>query len=115
MSPFCKVEMSPFWLRAERGNCGRGPFGDEREERERAHVIPQVSERRMQRARAAKLLGIAVRQVKRLVSAYRRFGDRGPVSRRRGKPSNNRLAAETVARMQRVAHFRDWRWRSPRM
>src|SRR5580692_11589309 len=29
----CKpqVQMSPFSLRAEWGNCGRGPFGDERE------------------------------------------------------------------------------------
>ena len=75
-------------------------------ERERAHVIRQVSERRTGQARAAELLGIGVRQVKRLVSAYRRFGDRGLVSGRRGKPSNNRLAAATVARMERALRER---------
>jgi Homeodomain-like domain-containing protein len=75
-------------------------------ERERAHVIRRVSERQMRQARGAELLGICVRQVKRLVLAYRRFGDRGLVCGRRGKPSNNRLAAETVARMERALRER---------
>ena len=70
-------------------------------ERERAHVIRQVSERGMRQRRAAELLGIGVRQVKRLISAYRGFGDHGVVSGRRGKPSNNRLAVATVASMER--------------
>lgn len=68
-------------------------------ERERAHVIRQVAEGRLRQARAGEQLGLGVRQVKRLVSAYRRWGDRGLVSGRRGKPSNNRLAGATVARM----------------
>jgi transposase len=68
-------------------------------ERERAHVIRQVADRKMRQGRAAELLGIGVRQVKRLVSAYRRRGDRGLVSGRRGKPSNNRLAPAVVARI----------------
>ncbi len=75
-------------------------------ERERAHVIRQASERRMRQVRAAELLGIGVRQVKRLVLAYRRFGDRGLVSGRRGKPSNNRLAADTVAHVERALRER---------
>lgn len=75
-------------------------------ERERAHVIRQVVEHRIRQARAAKLLGIGIRQVKRLVSAYRRRGDRGLVSGRRGKPSNNRLASSTVAAMDRALRDR---------
>lgn len=75
-------------------------------ERERAHVIRQVSERGMRQRRAAELLGIGVRQVKRLISAYRRFGDHGVVSGRRGKPSNNRLAVATVASMERALRER---------
>ena len=75
-------------------------------ERERAHVIRQASERRMRQVRAAELLGIGVRQVKRLVLAYRQFGDRGLVSGRRGKPSNNRLAADTVAHVERALRER---------
>lgn len=65
-------------------------------ERDRAHVIRQVADRRMRQGRAAELLGVGVRQIKRLVALYRNRGDRGLVSGRRGKPSNNRLAADVV-------------------
>jgi transposase len=69
-------------------------------ERERAHVVRQVADRKLRQGRAAELLGLGVRQVKRLVASYRRRGDRGLVSGRRGKPSNNRLAAGVVARIE---------------
>jgi transposase len=69
-------------------------------ERERAHVIRRVAERQLRQQRAAELLGIGVRQVKRLVASYRRRGDRGLVSGRRGKPSNNRLAERVVGRIE---------------
>jgi transposase len=68
-------------------------------ERDRLAVIRQVGDGKLKQARAAELLGLKVRQVKRLVRAWRQRGDRGLVSRRRGKPSNNRLAAATVARI----------------
>jgi transposase len=69
-------------------------------ERERAHVIRQVADRKLRQQRAAELLGIGVRQVKRLVASYRRRGDRGLVSGRRGRPSNNRLAESVVGRIE---------------
>ncbi len=75
-------------------------------ERGRAYVIRQVAERGMRQSRAAELLGIGIRQVKRLVSAHRRRGERGLVSGRRGKPSNNRLAAATVASIERALRER---------
>src|SRR5205807_9307673 len=97
----------PFFAEGGVGELVDGDFLEmSAKERERAHVIRQVSERRMRQVRAAELLGIGVRQVKRLVLAYRRFGDRGLVSGRRGKRSNNRLAAETVARMERALRDR---------
>jgi transposase len=43
---------------------------------------------------AAKMLGISERHVKRLLRAYRQSGAEGLISKRRGKPSNNRLKAE---------------------
>jgi len=49
----------------------------------------------MSQKEAASVLGIGVRHVKRLVKAYRREGAKGLVSKRRGKPSNNRLAEAT--------------------
>ena len=42
------------------------------------------------------MLGLSVRQIKRLYSAYQRQGARGMVSQKRGKPSNHQLRAEMV-------------------
>ena len=74
-------------------------------ERDRLGVIRQVSDRQLRQGRAAELLGLEVRQVKRLVAAYRCRGDRGLVSGRRGRRSNNRLDPATVARI--VAALRE--------
>ena len=69
-------------------------------ERDRLAVIRRVAGRELRQERAAELLAVGVRQVKRLVLAYRRRGDRGLVSGRRGKPSNNRLAAVVMSRIE---------------
>ena len=69
-------------------------------ERDRLAVIRRVAARELRQERASELLKIGIRQVKRLVSAYRRRGDRGLVSGRRGKPSNNRLEAVVVSRIE---------------
>lgn len=62
-------------------------------ERERLRVVEAVEEGRLKQAAAGKQLGLSVRQVKRLVRGYRRQGAAGLVSRRRGRPSNRRIAA----------------------
>jgi transposase len=62
-------------------------------ERERLRVVEGMEEGRLKQAAAGKRLGLSVRQVKRLVRAYRRQGAAGLVSRRRGQPSNRRIAA----------------------
>jgi len=69
-------------------------------ERERSAIIRRVAGRELKQARAAELLGIGVRQVKRLARAYRQQGDRGLVSGRRGKPSNNQLEPGTQTRIE---------------
>ncbi len=70
----------------------------------------------LRQARAAELLGIGVRQVKRLVGSYRCEGEASVVSRRRGKPSNNRLdaakAAATKRRCGRATPISERRWRA---
>jgi transposase len=60
--------------------------------------MQRLEEKRMVQKEAAQVLGVSVRQVKRLLRAYRREGAKGLVSRRRGRPSNNRLAEETKRR-----------------
>jgi transposase len=67
-----------------------------KEELSRLEVMEQLQEKRMGQRTAAEVLGVSVRHVKRLLSAYRREGAAGLVSKQRGKASHHQLAAETV-------------------
>ena len=67
-------------------------------ELDRLQVITRIAERRLTRRRAAILLGLSERQVRRLYAAFTRNGAGGLASRRRGRPSNRRLAAAIRAR-----------------
>lgn len=68
-------------------------------ERERAHVVRQCVEGGLSQREASERLGIGVRQVKRLVRAWRADGDGGLVSRQRGRPSHRRMGAALRARI----------------
>jgi transposase len=61
----------------------------------RLEVLQKLEEKRMRQKEAARILGVSVRHVKRLLKNYRREGAQGLVSKRRGRPSNNRLSEET--------------------
>jgi len=61
-------------------------------EADRYAVIRQVIESKMTQPEAAAWLGLSVRQVKRLCKAVRAHECEGVVSRRRGQPSNRRIA-----------------------
>ena len=58
----------------------------------RLEVIQRVKEKRLDQREAAGMLGVSIRQVKRLLRAYREKGAAGLISKRRGKPSNYQLA-----------------------
>jgi len=60
---------------------------------DRLSIIESTIHRHINQRAAAKQLKLSVRQVKRLVSNYQREGPQGLVSKRRGKPSNNRIAS----------------------
>ena len=60
---------------------------------ERLHVIERCLEEKLLRAKAAEILNISIRHVKRLLSSYRKHNTEALVSKRRGKPSNNRIPA----------------------
>src|SRR5438093_12908781 len=62
-------------------------------ELDRLQVMSQLAERRLTRHRAAALLGLSERQIRRLYRASARAGAAGVASRRRGRPSNRRLPA----------------------
>jgi len=61
----------------------------------RLEVMQKLEEKRMRQKEAAHILGVSVRHIKRLLKSYRRERARGLVSKRRGRPSNNRLSEET--------------------
>jgi Winged helix-turn helix len=64
-------------------------------ELDRLHLMTRIAERRLTRRRAAGLLGLSERQVRRLYRAFQRDGAKALASRRRGRPSNHRLATAT--------------------
>ena len=75
-------------------------------ERERLDVLLRLTRGELRQARAAELLGIGVRQVKRMVRRYRCEGEASVVSRRRGRPSNKRLDGATVAAIEAALETR---------
>ena len=66
-------------------------LGMSRSERERSHVVRLLNARKLTQRKAAEQLGLCVRQVKRLLRAYRSQGDAGLCSKKRGRPSPRRL------------------------
>ena len=62
----------------------------------RLEVMQRLKEKRLRQREASCMLGISVRQIKRLFRAFTDQGPPGLVSRRRGKPSNHQLDAQTV-------------------
>ena len=79
-----------------------GILGMSAGERERAHIVRQVSRRALSQRVAAERLSVSVRQVKRLVRAWREDGDAGLISRQRGRVSPRRLAASLRARIEQL-------------
>jgi len=59
----------------------------------RTEVVQKVIEKHIYQRKAAEILGLTVRQVKRLCRAYRQQGPQGLVSKKRGKPSARRTSA----------------------
>jgi transposase len=62
------------------------------QEVDRYTVIGEVIDKKLRQSEAANRLGIGVRQVKRLCREVRAHGAIGLISKRRGKPSNRRIA-----------------------
>lgn len=60
----------------------------------RLEVMHKLEDKSLTQKKAADLLSLSVRQVRRLWRAYREAGAQGLVSKRRGRPSNNRLSEE---------------------
>lgn len=71
-------------------------------ERDRLKVVVQVEAGHIGQTEAGEMLGVTVRQVRRLVAEYRREGDAALVHKHRGRASNRRIREETKARAQEL-------------
>lgn len=76
----------------------------------RLEIVQRVKRQSLKQRQAAKLLGLTERQVKRLCKRYAEAGPAGLLSKRRGKPSNNRLAEKTVRKARQLlrTHYHDF-------
>jgi transposase len=63
----------------------------------RAQVLEQVKKKQIKQRQAAEMLGVTLRQVKRLLRTYRREGTKGLVSAQRGRPSHHQLDPQLKA------------------
>lgn len=77
-------------------------------ELKRLEVIRQLDEGRFVRAHASDLLGLSVKQVQRLLNAYRKHGPPGLVSRKRGRPSNRRYPEAFHAQVIELVRAHYW-------
>lgn len=82
-----------------------GVIAMSKKELTRLEVVRRVTDKQMGHSEGARLLSLSERQVKRLVSAFRKEGAAGLVSKRRGQPSNNRTAQAIKAQV--IERLRD--------
>ncbi|MCP3728713.1 helix-turn-helix domain-containing protein, partial [Paraburkholderia sp. CNPSo 3272] len=75
-------------------------------ELDRLKLIQDVVDGRLKPLRAAQRLGLTTRQIRRLVGRFREHGPQGLVSRRRSRPSNNRLDRVTADRALSIVRER---------
>jgi hypothetical protein len=73
---------------------------------DRLGVITRVQDGRLTQVKAAELLGLTDRQVRRLQAAYQRHGPAGLVSGRRGRRSNNAIPATVAVQAMSVIRER---------
>jgi len=80
---------------------------------DRLQVIEQVCKKKMKTKKAAKILGISVRQVKRLKKRFNKDGAKGLISQKVGTPSNNKISSEKRLLVLNFLNYEDHRDFSP--
>jgi len=75
-------------------------------ELDRVDIVRRVIERKLPQVKAAELMGLSARQVRRLCIAYQRAGPIGLASRKRGQPSNRRLPPQLQAEAVEIVRER---------
>ncbi len=76
------------------------------EELDRATILQECIAGRLKNGKAAKQLGLSVRQVKRLKRIVQHEGAKGLASKQRGRPSHHQLPEETEAQARELLQTR---------
>lgn len=71
------------------------------EELQRKTIVERALDKRITQKEGAEGLKISERHFRRIIARYRRHGDLGLVSRRRGKPGNRKLAGDKHERIRK--------------
>lgn len=69
----------------------------------RLHLLQKIVDKEMTASEAAQILGLSLRQVRRLVAKYRQAGAPGVVHGNRGKPPSNQVATEVRDKILELA------------
>jgi len=77
-----------------------------RKELTRLEVMQRLEQGCMKQREAAESLGVSARHIRRLVRSFREQGEKGLISKRRGRPSNNRLKVEIQQQAMDLLHSR---------
>ena len=79
-------------------------------ELERLSVVQKIIDKRITQALGAEQLGLTIRQVKRLVRAYKQHGAQGLVSKQKGQVSNNKFSDKKIADIKKLVstHYYDF-------
>jgi transposase len=79
------------------------------EERDRLKVIEQVHQGQLTQAKAAELLGLSTRHVRRILRRYEKEGDIALIHRSRGRPSSRKVPASVRRKAIRALKRKEWR------
>jgi hypothetical protein len=79
-------------------------------ELKRLSVIEKVIDKKLTQVIASELLGLTVRQVKRLVKKYRQYGAKGLISKQRGNEGNRKYTDKKIALIKELVqtHYYDF-------
>lgn len=72
----------------------------------RLEIIQRVKRKTLKQREAAELLSLTERQIIRLCKLYQAGGAGGLISKRRGRPANNRLPEKTIKKARQLLHKR---------
>lgn len=78
------------------------------EEINRLKIINQLNKKEIKQKRAARILGLSVRQIRRLKERYQKSGAAGLVHKNRGRESNNKIPDKEIRRTIRIVKKKYW-------